>query len=186
MVDKRIHIESKWFFNDPRSNADFGYWSMLDCWNQEEALALSFGKDPKLVDWWKIRDYERVYRYIREYKERRILLIRAIRAGILKRPMPPDSFVKWAEAKGLSIPDELIFFVEVNKGIAASIEADAPAAPSQILGGDATAAQNRKDLDISGARGSRRRILEQWSQLVQLHGPKPTGRDVLRRLNQDK
>lgn len=188
-MNKHIHVESEWFFNDPVSKADFGYWSTFDCWTQEEALALSFGKDPKLVDWRKVREYELVYKYIKEYKARRILLIRAIKAGVLKRPMSPDSFVQWAELKGLSIPDELIFFVEFNRGLATLREAGAASANFKLSDDDGTAAiaaQNRKMWDVSQERGTRLRILAAWSEIELLHGQRPNAHHVLRHLKRDK
>jgi hypothetical protein len=39
------------FFNEPRAQADHDFWSMMPLWDLDEATALSFDKDPHIVNW---------------------------------------------------------------------------------------------------------------------------------------
>jgi hypothetical protein len=39
------------FFNQPHAAADFVHWSKMAHWTLDEAVALSFGKTPELVNW---------------------------------------------------------------------------------------------------------------------------------------
>ena len=38
------------FFNQPSADADFDYWSKMAHWTLDEAVALSFGKSPAVVN----------------------------------------------------------------------------------------------------------------------------------------
>ena len=47
---KSILDEQSRFFNQSSSNADFSDWSKMAHWSLDEAVALSFGKNPKTVN----------------------------------------------------------------------------------------------------------------------------------------
>ena len=39
------------FFNSPDAKADFSHWGKLSYWTLDEAVALSFGRAPEMVNW---------------------------------------------------------------------------------------------------------------------------------------
>lgn len=49
-----IAEEKSWCFNLPSANADFVHWAKAAHWTLDEAIALSFGKEPEIVTWKKI------------------------------------------------------------------------------------------------------------------------------------
>ena len=43
--------EQQRFYNQPYTNANFSHWSKAAHWSLDEAIALSFGKEPEWVSW---------------------------------------------------------------------------------------------------------------------------------------
>lgn len=54
VVINSIENDKTKFFNKPEAQADFEYWSKMSHWTLDEAIALSFGKNPKVVYWKRI------------------------------------------------------------------------------------------------------------------------------------
>jgi hypothetical protein len=48
--DKEQEKERQRFFNQPTAFADFDHWSRAAHWTLEEAAALSFGRNPEVVN----------------------------------------------------------------------------------------------------------------------------------------
>jgi len=63
----------------------------------------------------------------------------------------------------------------------AMVTTSASSAPQQP-----SPAERRRGLDITTLRGVKRRILENWDDIEKLHGPNPTGIQVLRILKRDE
>ncbi len=75
---------------------------------------------------------------------------------------------------------KLIAFLNASD-IAHSLEAQAAPASEPV-----TPAARRAELDMSGERGARRRILEKWDDIEKEYGPSADGRQVLRVLKRDE
>jgi hypothetical protein len=99
--------ERQRFFNQPSARADFEHWSKAAHWTLEEAIALSFGKAPELVNWEKIKPYVQSSRFAFEYQRRRDLALRALHWNQLYEPVLPGIFLAWAKRTDLSCPPEL-------------------------------------------------------------------------------
>lgn len=100
------------FFNRPDCKADFAYWSKAAYWSIEEALALSFGRDPTRVNWESIKSYANVSPFVSEYARQRTLLQRAVGIQQLADGNLPGFFLAWAKRNRFSYPPELEAAVE--------------------------------------------------------------------------
>ena len=99
--------EESFFFNTPAANADFDHWSRAAYWTLEEAIALSFGKDPARVNWRAISDYDQASRFPKLYARRLDLAKRAALWKKLFDPVLPGIFIGWARDNEIEFPAEL-------------------------------------------------------------------------------
>lgn len=108
--------EQKRFFNLPSADADFDHWSKAAYWSIEEAVALSFGKDPGQVNWNKLKNYSSITSspLIEKYQKFRDLALRAKHFGQLYDPCLPSLFLAWARRMGIDMPTELIEKIEAQ------------------------------------------------------------------------
>jgi hypothetical protein len=104
---KREAEEKLLFFNSAAADADFDHWSRAAHWTLEEAVALSFGKDPKQVNWRSISTYENVSPFPKKYADRLDLARRAILWQKLFDPVLPGIFIGWARDNEIEFPDQL-------------------------------------------------------------------------------
>jgi hypothetical protein len=104
--------EQERFYNQPWANADFDYWSKRTDWTLDEALALTFGKDPKVVNWERVKSTTQLYPFSKQYELRRELLLSAARWKQLYDPVLPPFFIGWARRMDVPVPDGLIEAVE--------------------------------------------------------------------------
>ncbi|MGH6854785.1 MAG: hypothetical protein ACREDX_06615 [Aestuariivirga sp.] len=65
--------EAQRFLNQPYARADFEHWSKAAYWSIEEAVALSLGREPKVVHWKSVASYRQVSKFAQDYKNRRDL-----------------------------------------------------------------------------------------------------------------
>ena len=112
--------EASAFFNEPRANAPYSYYRGHAYWNPEEAVALSLGKDPRVVNreslqpstaanyFGKKIDPTSPSPFREEFARRLELTRRAIEVGRFAEKIEPSAFVQWAQAIDLSLPDELV------------------------------------------------------------------------------
>jgi hypothetical protein len=107
--------------------ADFEYYYQFPVWTLEEAVSLSFGKDPVKVNWNTVRDYEGVSSFAKMYARRRHLCLNAKLANELSEPVTPESFVAWAQRMKIDLPEVLVDRV-------ISTQAHAPKKTSEVLG----------------------------------------------------
>jgi hypothetical protein len=99
--------ERERFFNQPNAEADVAHWSKAAHWTLDEAIALSFGKAPELVNWERVRPFVSVSTFASEYQRRRDLSLRALKWEQLFDPVFPGIFLAWAERTDLAIPATL-------------------------------------------------------------------------------
>ncbi len=84
------------FFNQSEATADFDHWAKATYWSLEEAVALLFGKEPKIVSWEKLKSYQEKSPFVNDYRKFRDLARRASASGLLQDPGSPGIFLSWA------------------------------------------------------------------------------------------
>lgn len=107
-----IREEQKRFYNLASANADFVHWSKAAYWTIDEAIALSFGKEPDVVTWQKIESVKDKTVFAKNYAKRRDLAKRAVAAKKLTEPVLPIRFLTWANEVNIELPPALISEVE--------------------------------------------------------------------------
>ena len=108
-VRLRRELEEKQrFFNQTRADMDVTHWSRMSCWTLDQAVALSLGKDPRVVKWLLVKDFVRVSPFATEFEARREIVISAIVMRQLRDPTIPAVFLAWAERMQFPIPGNLV------------------------------------------------------------------------------
>lgn len=100
--------ERKRFYNLKSANADFVHWSKAAHWTLDEAIALSFGKEPEVVNWQKIEPLKDKTVFAKAYAKRRDLALRASRVNKLSDHVMPVVFISWAKELHIDLPSELL------------------------------------------------------------------------------
>ena len=96
------------FFNLPGAQADLSRWKRKKHWHPEEAVALSLGKNPKIVTLETLTQLRRpTSSCVSEFRARMDTLQRAISAGHISTPLTPKAFIAWADNEGILLPSEL-------------------------------------------------------------------------------
>ena len=97
------------FFNRSYAEADFTHWSTAAyCWTLDEAIALSFGKRPEVVNWESVKRYVNVSLFAVKYSKVRDLALRAKACKELCDPVLPSTFLAWARRMKIEVPAELV------------------------------------------------------------------------------
>lgn len=107
-----IREEQNRFYNTTSSNADFAHWSKAAYWTIDEAIALSFGKEPEVVTWQKVEPLKEKTTFAKSFAKRRDLATRAVLAKKLSEPVLPVRFLSWAKEMNIELPTILISEVE--------------------------------------------------------------------------
>jgi hypothetical protein len=104
------------FFTKDSGKVDFELFSKMTHWTTEEAVSLSFGKDPKAVKWDLLNGYKGESSFAKEFLDRKNLIERALKGDTLKYRTdehakavcidPPD-FIAWAIKQEIPIPAEI-------------------------------------------------------------------------------
>jgi len=104
--DHPLYFETaeEFFGSDPV--ADLDRWSRVQHWTLEEGVALSFGFDPRVVNWTALGNYPE-HPHAIEYDRRRDLADRGVTAGELQARSSPRRFIKWAKSVEIIFPDAL-------------------------------------------------------------------------------
>jgi hypothetical protein len=68
--------EGQRFYNHPSANADLGLWAKKAYWTLDEAVALTLSKNPEVVSWAKLKDWQR-YPLVEQYRIKFDLVSRA-------------------------------------------------------------------------------------------------------------
>ena len=101
--------EESYFFNQPDAQAVFDYWARLSSWKVEEAVALSFGKNPKVVTLKNIvQNGVKDSNFGNEFLGVLEIVTRAVEDGVLDKKLKPSVFLAWAKGLKISVPDGLI------------------------------------------------------------------------------
>ena len=161
--------EQSYFFNQPDAQADFDYWARLSSWKVEEAVALSFGKNPKVVTFKKItQDDVKHSSLSHEYVCIHDIVIRAVEDGVLDKKLKPSVFLAWAKDLKISVPDGLIEAVnKFNK----------PSPPESKEG------STRLQVPESQRQNEFTKVLtDTVSEFIELNSYLPNTQEVIRRL----
>ena len=95
------------FYNRQNAQADFKYWAKVPLWTLDEAVALSFGKNPFLVTWSAVEEYADTSSFAAGFANLRHLVLRAKEAQQLPELVSPDAYIAWAKANNVAFPREL-------------------------------------------------------------------------------
>jgi hypothetical protein len=107
--------EKQRFYNQPMS-PDYEHYGRCAAWTLDEAIALSFGKDPDRVCSKNISPYASHSPFAQDYMKRWKEVQRAKLAGQLWDPVFPSIFIPWASNNGIELPAELISAIK-NTGV---------------------------------------------------------------------
>jgi hypothetical protein len=99
--------EQERFFYQPHARADIAHWSKAAHWTLNEAVALSFGKAPEIVNWEKIQPFLKISAFAFQYGRVRDLALRALLWKQLYDPVLPGIFAAWAKRNDLPFPSDL-------------------------------------------------------------------------------
>lgn len=100
--------ERERFYNQRYANADFAHWAKAAHWTVDEAIALSFGKEPSVVTWKEIEKLKNETTFAKTFTKRRDLALRAVQSKKLGDNIPPPLFINWANELNIELPNVLI------------------------------------------------------------------------------
>lgn len=112
--------ETQRFFNRSTAHGEFEHWARMAYWTIEEAVALSLGKNPEIVNWASVESHTHadiegfVSDFARNYAQRRQVAKRAVPWNELLDPVLPVVFIRWAERNGYSFPPDLRALIEAR------------------------------------------------------------------------
>jgi hypothetical protein len=104
---KRELKEKARFFNRENAKADLDHWSKTAYWTLDEAVALTFGKETRVVNWAALKSYVRISAFAGRYSALRDLALRANATKQLYDPDLPGNFLGWAKRNDIAYPPEL-------------------------------------------------------------------------------
>lgn len=127
--EKKNHEDDKKrFFNEEKANADFDYWSKMPEWTIEEAVILSFGKNPSIVTWKRL---EGQMSYLSPFVESCYQLMELAKRAkksnlftdnsmpLLSDPIRPYLYVQWMQKNELvfseSLAEKVLKYYQKNK-----------------------------------------------------------------------
>lgn len=120
-------IENDLFHQD-KMNADYAHWIKADYWTVEECLALTFGKNPNIINYRYVSENRYceanlgcvMTEFVKRYDKLLNLVERSIESGFLKtiqtygkalntekRRILPLQYISWAQSKSTALPKEL-------------------------------------------------------------------------------
>lgn len=100
--------ERERFYNQRYANADFVHWAKAAHWTVDEAIALSFGKEPSVVTWKEIEKLKNETAFAKTFANRRDLALRAVQSKKIGENIPPPLFISWAKELSIELPSTLI------------------------------------------------------------------------------
>ncbi len=95
------------FFNQPHARADLDHWGKMAYWSLDEGIALSFGREPRVVTWKSVEPLVQVSPFAKQFADRREIAIRAAVVNEIAQSNIPGAFIAWAKRIGWSFPPEL-------------------------------------------------------------------------------
>ena len=116
-TDLEARKEKQYFFNRPEAEADYREWVTMPYWTIDEAVALSYGKNPAKVTAERLASLIGVsHSFPGEYANRVERVKRALHARDLSKPIRPTNFVNWANGAGIECPKPLSRLASANSG----------------------------------------------------------------------
>lgn len=112
---RREREDSFRFFSKPASLADFDFWSRQLLWTVDQAVALSLGRNPDIVNSATLSDPENLCdgsAFAEQYFSRVRIAQTFLAAGQLAETATPGEMLAWLERARLSYPDRLRTLVE--------------------------------------------------------------------------
>ena len=100
--------EAARFFHQPNAAANFNLFASYPYWWVEEAVALSFGKDPRIVNWGNVERLVKISKFAEKFAEKREIAVRAQTFGYLSKKNTPLDFINWAEKSQFEMPADLV------------------------------------------------------------------------------
>jgi hypothetical protein len=107
-IAKRNAEEARQSFNLPNAQANISHWSRMSVWTIDQAVALSLGREPRLVNWDSIQNYVEVSAFAAAYQARRDIILSAKLAGQLYETNIPGFFIAWAARMNIDLPAPLV------------------------------------------------------------------------------
>jgi hypothetical protein len=101
-------VESERPFNQPYAKADPAFWASMSYWTPDEAVALSFGRNPSYASWKLLEQIYSQSSFARSFASRRHIVMRAKEMGQLWEKTTPANFLAWARRMRFEMPAELV------------------------------------------------------------------------------
>ncbi len=107
-AEKRAAEEAQRWFSQQSADADISHWSRMSAWTLDEAVALSLGKDPRKVNWDKLKSLVGISPFAEKYQAQREIFNRAKLAGQLWDSTIPGVLIAWAGRMRVEFPSVLV------------------------------------------------------------------------------
>lgn len=117
VLNDRIVREAAYYYNKPGASADPDFWSRQLVWTIDEAIALSFGKNPEVVSAHTLRHQNNLTAdslFAREYFRRLRTASTFISVGQLQQECTPGEMIAWFRRAGFEFWPALADAVESN------------------------------------------------------------------------
>jgi BMFP domain-containing protein YqiC len=95
-------------FHQPGTEADFEHFGRCAYLTVAEAVTLSLGKDPRVVNWEMVQPYLGISPFAQDFADRLDLVERSVRWGELSQAFPPLTFLTWAHRFKIEVPQEFV------------------------------------------------------------------------------
>mgnify|MGYP001354386315 CR=1 FL=1 len=115
VIERSAKEESSRKYAQP-STPDYNHYCRCAYWTIDEAVALSFGRDPTKISAKEVKPYAGTSPIAREYYQRWTQAQRAVAMGQLWDRVMPGIFIPWATNNGIEMPSELLAHA-LNRGI---------------------------------------------------------------------
>ena len=168
-------IEQSYFFNRPEASADHDYWSKMDLWTFEEAIALLLDRSPAAVSWSRVMPYAKVSEFAKRYERLRMLGLRSNTMNFGETSVHPLVALRWASFIEEPIPPALWDAVAARQALPPSTNSPSATptsdgAPSTPTKEQPTERQERRLREFRQAGGAARRAGDSWQLGAGVHG----------------
>jgi hypothetical protein len=93
---KKEALKGDRLFTEAYTELERDFWLKKTRWTLEQAIAISFGRDPRHVNWSTVEPYYSSSPHAYEYYKRRELVLDAHAQEYLPDPIPSAEFIRWA------------------------------------------------------------------------------------------